>query len=101
MTEVLVRGRDGLAALDQLNQVQSQTGNGKKSAATERRGNRPEHQATKFALRFQQFAAQGDFTIELDGITAPRACRRFTPQWCWHGTQGRNVRRTARGTSGH
>lgn len=32
--EVLVRGRNGLVALDQLNQIQSQTGNGKRSAAT-------------------------------------------------------------------
>ena len=32
--EVLVRGRNGLVALDQLNQIQSQTGNGKSSAAT-------------------------------------------------------------------
>jgi len=32
--EVLVRGRHGLVALDQLNQIQSQTGNGKRSAAT-------------------------------------------------------------------
>ncbi len=34
MIEVLARGRDGLAALDQLNRVQRQTGNAKKSAAT-------------------------------------------------------------------
>jgi len=32
--EVLVRGRHGLVALDQMNQIQSQTGNGKRSAAT-------------------------------------------------------------------
>ena len=32
--EVLVRGRHGLVALDQLNQIQSQTGNGKRSDAT-------------------------------------------------------------------
>ncbi|HET9831597.1 MAG TPA: response regulator [Vicinamibacterales bacterium] len=32
--EVLVRGRDGLAVLDRLNQAQSQTANAKKSAAT-------------------------------------------------------------------
>jgi len=32
--EVLERGRDGLAALDQLNQVQSQTGYARKPAAT-------------------------------------------------------------------
>ena len=32
--EVLVRGRHGLVALDQLNQIQSQTGNRKRSDAT-------------------------------------------------------------------
>jgi two-component system cell cycle response regulator DivK len=36
--EVLVRGRHGLVALDQLNQIQSQTGNGKRSVTERARG---------------------------------------------------------------
>jgi two-component system, cell cycle response regulator DivK len=33
MSEVLAQGRNGLVAVDQLNQIQSQRGNGKRSAA--------------------------------------------------------------------